>query len=64
MGSLREDAEKIIAQAIQSVLPDQAVEQALQKALQKKEFCKGNIYVVAAWQGGLANGQCSLRAVG
>lgn len=54
MGSLREDAEKIIAQAIQSVLPDQAVEQALQKALQKKEFCKGNIYVVAAgkaaWQ--------------
>ncbi len=64
MGSLREDAEKIIAQAIQiqSVLPDQAVEQALQKALQKKEFCKGNIYVVAAgkaaWQ--MANAACGL----
>lgn len=62
MGSLREDAKKIIAQAIQCVLPDQAVEQALQQALQKKEFSKGNIYLVAAgkaaWQ--MANAACGL----
>lgn len=48
--SLREDADQIIAEAIQEVLPDQAVKQALRE----KEFGKGNIYVAAvgkaAWQ--------------
>lgn len=50
MRSLREDADQIIRQAIQKVLPDQAVEQALAQ----KEFDSGDIYVVsagkAAWQ--------------
>lgn len=50
MKSLRKDADDIIAQAIQKVLPDQAVEQALKG----REFDSGKIYVVsagkAAWQ--------------
>lgn len=50
MRSLREDADQIIRQAIQKVLPDQAVEQALAQ----KTFDSGDIYVVsagkAAWQ--------------
>ena len=50
MRSLREDADFIIAQAIQKVLPDQAVKQALRD----REFDSGKIYVVsagkAAWQ--------------
>lgn len=58
MGSLREDADRIIAQAIQMVLPDQAVEQALKG----KTFAGGKLYVVAAgkaaWQ--MAKAACSL----
>lgn len=58
MGSLREDADRIIAQAIQKVLPDQAVEQALKG----KTFAGGKLYVVAAgkaaWQ--MAKAACSL----
>lgn len=50
MRLLREDADYIIAQAIQKVLPDQAVEQALTD----RKFDSGKIYVVsagkAAWQ--------------
>ncbi|HBA97802.1 MAG TPA: glycerate kinase [Lachnospiraceae bacterium] len=48
--SLREDADKIIAEAIHKVLPDEAVKQALQG----KKFDSGKIYVAAAgkaaWQ--------------
>lgn len=50
MRSLREEADHIIKQAIQKVLPDQAVE----RALEQKQFGAGDIYVVAAgkaaWQ--------------
>lgn len=50
MGTLREDADQIIAKAIQKVLPDEAVAQALKK----KQFDSGRIFVVAAgkaaWQ--------------
>lgn len=50
MSPLRKDADKIIAQAIQAVLPDQAVRQALKE----KEFAAGKVYAVAAgkaaWQ--------------
>lgn len=50
MGTLREDANRIIAKAIQKVLPDEAVAQALKQ----KQFDSGSIYVVAAgkaaWQ--------------
>ena len=48
--TLREDAEVIIKKAIQKVLPDEAVRQALEH----KSFDKGRVYVVsagkAAWQ--------------
>ncbi len=48
--SLREDADSIIAEAIQKVLPDEAVKQALRN----KKFGSGKIYVAAAgkaaWQ--------------
>lgn len=50
MGTLREDADQIIAKAIQKVLPDEAVAQALGQ----KQFDSGSIYAVAAgkaaWQ--------------
>ncbi len=50
MNKLREDANYIIEKAIQKVLPDEAVKQALKD----KEFDKGKVYVVAtgkaAWQ--------------
>ena len=50
MGTLREDADRIAAKAIQKVLPDEAVAQAIKQ----KQFDSGNIYVVAvgkaAWQ--------------
>ncbi len=50
MGTLREDADRIAAKAIQKVLPDEAVAQAIRQ----KQFDRGNIYVVAvgkaAWQ--------------
>lgn len=58
MSSLREDADKIIVQAIQAVLPDQAVMQALKE----KEFANGKIYAAAvgkaAWQ--MANAAAGL----
>jgi hydroxypyruvate reductase len=48
--SLREDADKIIKESIQKVLPDEAV----RRALQDKKFERGKVYVVsvgkAAWQ--------------
>lgn len=48
--TLREDAERIVKEAIQRVMPDEAVKQALKG----KHFDKGNVYVVsvgkAAWQ--------------
>lgn len=48
--TLRQDANEIIEQSIKMVLPDEAVA----KALNGKEFGKGNLYVVAAgkaaWQ--------------
>lgn len=50
MNSVRNDAEQIIKESIQSVLPDKAVAEALKQ----KEFENGNIYVIAAgkaaWQ--------------
>lgn len=50
MNSVRNDAEQIIKESIQSVLPDKAVSEALKQ----KEFENGNIYVIAAgkaaWQ--------------
>ena len=48
--SLRRDADQIIAEAIEEVLPDRAVKQALKE----KEFAKGRIVVAAvgkaSWQ--------------
>ena len=48
--SLREDADRIIKEAIQQVLPDQAVKQALAE----KKFDGGRLFVIAAgkaaWQ--------------
>jgi hydroxypyruvate reductase len=48
--SLREDADKIIKESIQKVMPDEAVRQALKN----KKFDSGKVYVVsvgkAAWQ--------------
>ncbi len=56
--SLRQDADEIIRASIQAVLPDEAVK----KALRKKEFGEGRIFMVAAgkaaWQ--MANAASSL----
>lgn len=68
MGTLREDADQIIAEAIRNVLPDQAVKQALKE----KNFSSGKIFAVAAgkaaWQmakaaSGLLGGRISRGVV-
>ena len=60
MGSLREDADRIIAEAIQDVLPDQAVEQALKE----KVFSDGKIYVVAAGKAAWQMSKAAYRLLG
>ncbi|MDO4459069.1 MAG: glycerate kinase [Clostridia bacterium] len=56
--TLRQDADRIISEAIKKVLPDEAVAQALEG----KDFGEGKIYVVAAgkaaWQMGKAAADC------
>lgn len=55
---IKEDAEKIIKQALQSCLPDKAV----RRALEGKKFGKGKIVLVAigkaAWQMAKCGAEC------
>ena len=66
--TLREEADKIIKEAITKVLPDEAVKQALKN----RKPVKGKLYLVAvgkaAWQmanaaANILNGQCSMGSL-
>jgi hydroxypyruvate reductase len=57
---LRKDADKIIKESIEKVLPNQAVKEALQG----KDFGKGNIYVVSIGKAGWTMAKATVEILG
>lgn len=58
--SIRQDADKIISDSIQAVLPDEAVK----TALQNKDFGNGKIYLVAAGKAAWQMGRAAVALLG
>ncbi len=55
--TLREEADKIIKEAITKVLPDEAVKQALKN----RKPVKGKTLPCGGWKSSLADGKCSRK---